>query len=49
MRRVILPALLLAAVSWIDDLRGLPPAVRLAAQIVAIGLVLRAGMPAVGV
>jgi len=43
---VLVGAMLLAAVSWIDDLRGLPPAVRLAAQIVAIGLVLRAGMPA---
>src|SRR5260370_547460 len=43
---VLIGAMLLAAVSWIDDLRGLPPAVRLAAQIVAIGLVLRAGMPA---
>jgi UDP-N-acetylmuramyl pentapeptide phosphotransferase/UDP-N-acetylglucosamine-1-phosphate transferase len=43
---VLVGAVLLAAVSWIDDLRGLPAAVRLAAQIVAIGLVLRTGMPA---
>ena len=43
---VLIGAVLLAAVSWIDDLRGLPPAVRLATQLVAIGLVLRAGMPA---
>jgi UDP-N-acetylmuramyl pentapeptide phosphotransferase/UDP-N-acetylglucosamine-1-phosphate transferase len=42
---VLVGAVLLAAVSWIDDLRGLPPTVRLAAQLVAIGLVLRAGMP----
>ena len=43
---VLIGAVLLMAVSWIDDVRGLPPTVRLAAQIVAIGLVLRAGMPA---
>jgi UDP-N-acetylmuramyl pentapeptide phosphotransferase/UDP-N-acetylglucosamine-1-phosphate transferase len=42
---VLVGAVLLAAVSWIDDLRGLPAAVRLAAQLVAIGFVLRAGIP----
>jgi len=31
---------LLAAVSWIDDLRGLPPAIRLVAQLAAVGLAL---------
>ena len=45
-RPVMVGAVLLAAVSWIDDLRSLPPAVRLAVQLVAIGLVLRAGLPA---
>src|SRR5262249_26973197 len=30
---------------WADDLRGLPAAVRLAVQLVAIGLVLRTGLP----
>jgi UDP-N-acetylmuramyl pentapeptide phosphotransferase/UDP-N-acetylglucosamine-1-phosphate transferase len=34
---VMLGGALLAAVSWIDDLRGLPPAVRLLAQFVAVG------------
>ena len=43
---VLFGAVLLAAVSWVDDLRSLPPAVRLAGQLVAIGLVLRAGLPA---
>jgi UDP-N-acetylmuramyl pentapeptide phosphotransferase/UDP-N-acetylglucosamine-1-phosphate transferase len=43
---ILFGAVLLTAVSWIDDLRGLPPAVRLAAQLVAIGLVLRVGIPA---
>jgi UDP-N-acetylmuramyl pentapeptide phosphotransferase/UDP-N-acetylglucosamine-1-phosphate transferase len=43
---VLVGAVLLAAVSWIDDLRSLPPAVRLAVQLVAIGLALRAGLPA---
>jgi UDP-N-acetylmuramyl pentapeptide phosphotransferase/UDP-N-acetylglucosamine-1-phosphate transferase len=33
-------------VSWIDDVRSLPAAVRLAVQLVAIGLALRAGLPA---
>lgn len=37
---VLLGALLLAAVSWRDDRRGLPPATRLAVQCVAVGLVL---------
>ncbi len=45
-RPILLGAVLLAAISWIDDLRGLPPTVRLAAQLVAIGLAVRAGMPA---
>src|SRR5438067_10234436 len=43
-RPLLVGAVLLAAVSWLDDLRGLPAAVRLAAQLVAIGLVLRAGL-----
>jgi UDP-N-acetylmuramyl pentapeptide phosphotransferase/UDP-N-acetylglucosamine-1-phosphate transferase len=43
---VLVGVVLLAAVSWIDDVRGLPAAVRLAAQLVAIGVVLRAGIPA---
>src|SRR5580704_1828797 len=43
---VLVGVVLLAAVSWIDDLRGLPAAVRFAAQLVAIGFVLRAGIPA---
>jgi UDP-N-acetylmuramyl pentapeptide phosphotransferase/UDP-N-acetylglucosamine-1-phosphate transferase len=42
---ILVGAVLLAAVSWADDVRGLPPAVRLAVQLVAIGLVLRAGLP----
>ncbi len=33
-------AAFLGAVSWLDDLRGLSPAIRLAAQIAAVGLVL---------
>ena len=37
---VIFGALILAAVSWSDDLRGLPPVFRLLAQIVSAGLVL---------
>ena len=41
---ILIGALILAAVSWVDDLRGLPAAVRLAVQLVAIGLVLRAGL-----
>ena len=44
-RQILLGAVLLAAVSWLDDLRGLPAAVRLAAQLVAIGLAAWAGMP----
>jgi UDP-N-acetylmuramyl pentapeptide phosphotransferase/UDP-N-acetylglucosamine-1-phosphate transferase len=43
---ILFGAVLLAAVSWLDDLRGLPAAVRLATQLVAIGLVLRVGLPA---
>jgi UDP-N-acetylmuramyl pentapeptide phosphotransferase/UDP-N-acetylglucosamine-1-phosphate transferase len=43
---ILISAVLLAAVSWADDVRGLPVAVRLAVQLVAIGLVLRAGLPA---
>src|SRR5205823_13660141 len=43
---ILVGALILAAVSWADDLRGLPAVVRLAVQLVAIGLVLRAGLPA---
>lgn len=41
---ILIGALILAAVSWADDLRGLPAAVRLAVQLVAVGLVLRAGL-----
>jgi UDP-N-acetylmuramyl pentapeptide phosphotransferase/UDP-N-acetylglucosamine-1-phosphate transferase len=37
---VLLGTVLLAAVSWRDDLRSLPPGVRLIAQCVALGLVL---------
>src|ERR1700682_1907673 len=44
-RPMLLGAMLLAATCWVDDLRGLPPAVRLAAQVVAIGLAAWAGMP----
>jgi len=43
---ILVGAALLAAVSWIDDVRSLPAAVRLAVQLVAIGLALRAGLPA---
>ncbi|MCP5367781.1 MAG: glycosyltransferase family 4 protein [Hyphomicrobiales bacterium] len=35
----------LAAVSWIDDLRGLSPALRLAVQAACVGLALVAGAP----
>ena len=42
---VLLGATLLAAISWIDDLRGLSPATRLLAQFVAIGLGMVAVMP----
>jgi UDP-N-acetylmuramyl pentapeptide phosphotransferase/UDP-N-acetylglucosamine-1-phosphate transferase len=37
---VIAGVLLLAVVSWFDDLGGLPPAVRLVAQLAAVGLAL---------
>ncbi len=39
-------AALLAVISWIDDLRGLSPATRLLAQLVAVGLGMLALMPA---
>jgi UDP-N-acetylmuramyl pentapeptide phosphotransferase/UDP-N-acetylglucosamine-1-phosphate transferase len=42
---VVLGASLLAVISWIDDLRGLPPFLRLAAQFVAVGLGMIAVMP----
>jgi UDP-N-acetylmuramyl pentapeptide phosphotransferase/UDP-N-acetylglucosamine-1-phosphate transferase len=42
---VLLGAALLATVSWLDDLRGLSPAIRLAAQLVAVGLGLSAVAP----
>jgi UDP-N-acetylmuramyl pentapeptide phosphotransferase/UDP-N-acetylglucosamine-1-phosphate transferase len=35
---ILFGATLLAAISWIDDLRGLSPATRLLAQLVAVGL-----------
>jgi UDP-N-acetylmuramyl pentapeptide phosphotransferase/UDP-N-acetylglucosamine-1-phosphate transferase len=43
---VFFGAVLLAAISWIDDLRGLSPATRLLAQFVAIGLGMIALIPA---
>ena len=43
---VLFGAALLAAISWIDDLRGLSPATRLLAQLVAVGLGMLALMPA---
>src|SRR6266581_3015263 len=43
---VLLGAALLAAISWIDDLRGLSPALRLPAQLVAVALGMTALMPA---
>ncbi len=43
---VLCGAALLAAISWIDDLRGLSPAVRLLAQFVAVGLGMIALVPA---
>src|SRR6266567_1194938 len=43
---VLFGAGLLAAISWLDDLRGLSPAMRLAAQFVAVGLGIIAAMPA---
>jgi UDP-N-acetylmuramyl pentapeptide phosphotransferase/UDP-N-acetylglucosamine-1-phosphate transferase len=42
---VLFGAALLAAISWIDDLRGLSPATRLVAQLVAVGLGMLALMP----
>ncbi len=43
---VLFGALLIAAVSWLDDLRGLSPPARLVAQLVAVGLGMLALMPA---
>ena len=43
---VILGAGMLAAVSWLDDLRGVSPVVRLAVQFIAVGLGMLAVMPA---
>src|SRR5439155_431336 len=43
---VLFGAALLAAISWIDDLRGMSPAMRLAAQFVAVCLGMIAAMPA---
>src|SRR5271163_4499715 len=43
---ILFGAMLLAAISWIDDLRGLSPATRLLAQFVAVGLGMLALMPA---
>src|SRR3984893_5137215 len=43
---VVFGAALLAAISWIDDLRGLSPATRLLAQFVAVGLGMIALSPA---
>jgi len=43
---ILIGAALLAAISWIDDLRGLSPAARLLAQLVAVGLGVVAVMPA---
>ena len=37
---MLLGAVLLAAVSWRDDVRGLPPAARLIAQLAAVALAL---------
>src|ERR1700690_105660 len=42
---VLFGAALLAAISWIDDLRGLSPAPRLLAQFVAVGLGITALIP----
>ena len=42
---VLIGAALLAAISWIDDLRELSPATRLLAQFVAVGLGMIAVMP----
>jgi UDP-N-acetylmuramyl pentapeptide phosphotransferase/UDP-N-acetylglucosamine-1-phosphate transferase len=43
---VVVGAVLIAAVSWLDDLRGLPPSMRLLAQLVAVGVGMLALMPA---
>jgi UDP-N-acetylmuramyl pentapeptide phosphotransferase/UDP-N-acetylglucosamine-1-phosphate transferase len=43
---VLFGAMLVAAVSWLDDLRGLPPSARLLAQLVAVGLGMFAEPPA---
>jgi UDP-N-acetylmuramyl pentapeptide phosphotransferase/UDP-N-acetylglucosamine-1-phosphate transferase len=43
---ILCGAALLAAISWIDDLRGLSPATRLLAQFVAVGLGMLALIPA---
>src|SRR5579864_4622936 len=43
---VLFGAALLAAISWIDDVRGMSPAPRLLAQLVAVGLGMTALIPA---
>ena len=43
---VLAGAVLVASVSWVDDLRGLAPLGRLAAQFVAVGLGIVAALPA---
>ena len=43
---ILFGAALLAGISWIDDLRGLSPLTRLAAQLVAVGLGIFALLPA---
>jgi UDP-N-acetylmuramyl pentapeptide phosphotransferase/UDP-N-acetylglucosamine-1-phosphate transferase len=43
---VLFGAAMLAAISWIDDLRGLSPALRLPAQLVGVGLGVTALIPA---
>jgi len=43
---VLFAAALLAAISWIDDLRGLSPAIRLLAQFIAVSFGMLALMPA---
>jgi UDP-N-acetylmuramyl pentapeptide phosphotransferase/UDP-N-acetylglucosamine-1-phosphate transferase len=42
---IIIGALLLAVVSWLDDIRGLSPAPRLIAQLAAVGLGIAAALP----
>ncbi|HEV8678445.1 MAG TPA: glycosyltransferase family 4 protein [Stellaceae bacterium] len=42
---VLAGALLIALVSWLDDLRGLPAAVRLLVQLVAVGIAILAALP----